>query len=240
MMYSEYLYLKLWWERVFAKLVSRKKKTRSRPCKVTGKQNVDEFLFKFMEARRCQQTIVSIDETGFDDNSLPCVGYSPKGSRLVIKHTRTSWKRTSAIAAICTSGTSNYSLSDKPVNGDTFECFLASLDLPVGSLLLMDNIAFHKMKKVRDLVSTKGWQILFTPPYSPWFNPIENVFSVAKHAFRSANARDLAQGVSSGVARHAAVRNAFASVTPELVAACFKHVDKVCLSEISRTHTNAT
>jgi transposase len=99
----------------------------------------------------------------------------------------------------------------------------------------MDNIAFHKTKKVRDLVGSRGWQILFTPPYSPWFNPIENVFSVAKNAFRSVNARDVAQGISSGAARHAAIQDAFETVTPELVTACFRHVDRVCLCEISRT-----
>lgn len=195
-----------------------KKKTRTRPCKEAGTKNVEEFLSEFMEARRSQKRIVSIDETGFDDTSLPHMGYSPKGSRLVIKHPRTSWKRTSVTAAVCTSETSNFSLSDKPVNGETFENFLSSLNLPEGSVLLMDNIAFHKTKKVRDLVSSRGWRMLFTPPYSPWFNPIENVFSVAKNTFRRVNARDITRGVSSSVvAQRVAVRNAFATVTPELV-----------------------
>ena len=212
-----------------------KKKTRSRPCKEAGPKNVEEFLSKFMEARRSHKRIVSIDETGFDDTSLPHMGYSPKGSRLVIKHPRTSWKRTSVTAAVCTSGTCNFSLSGRPVNGETFERFLSSLDFPEGSILLMDNIAFHKTKKVRDIVSSRGWQILFTPPYSPWFNPIENVFSVTKNTFRRVNALDITRrGASSSteVSRHVAVRDAFASVTPELVTACFRHVDDVCRSGI--------
>ena len=208
-----------------------RKKTRSRPCKIADPHVVDEFLSDFTKARRLQKTIVSIDETGFDDTSLPLMGYSSKGCRLVIKHPRTSWKRMSATAAVCTSGTINFSLSDKPVNSERFENFLSSLNLPKDSVLLLDNIAFHKTKKVRALANTRGWQLLFTPPYSPWYNPIENVFSVVKNTFRRVNARDIIQGVSSSaITRHSAVRDAFASVTPELVAACFRHVDDLCRS----------
>jgi len=213
-----------------------KKKTRSRPCKEAGTKNIEEFLSEFMEARRSHKRIISIDETGFDDTSLPHMGYSLKGSRLVIKHPRTSWKRTSVTAAVCTSGTIKISPSDKPVNGETFELFLSSIDLPEGSILLMDNIAFHKTKKVRDLVSSRGWKILFTPPYSPWFNPIENIFSVAKNTFRRVNARDINRrgSSSSGISRHVAVQDAFAAVTSELITSCFRHVDDVCHSTVER------
>lgn len=213
-----------------------RKKTRSRPCKAAGVQNVNEFLSKFMEARRSNKKIVSIDEMGFDDHSLPHMGYAPKGSRLVIKHRRTSWKRTSAMAAVCTSGMSKFSLSDNPVNGITFENFLSSLDFPRDTVLLMDNIAFHKTKKVQDLARSRGWQVLFTPSYSPWFNPIENVFSVVKNAFCKVNAHNMSQGtVSSSEERSAAIQDAFATVTSELISACFRHVDRVCLLENSKT-----
>lgn len=212
-----------------------KKKTRSKPCRGMKPQNVEEFLSKFTEARRSHKRIVSIDETGFDDTSLPLMGYSPKGSHLVVKHPRTSRKRTSAVAAVCTSGSSNFSLSDNPINGNTFHSFLSSLDLPGGSVLLMDNIAFHKTRKVRDLANSRGWQMLFTPAYSPCFNPIENVFSVAKNAFRKANAHDVSKGIaSSATARNTAIQNAFETVTPPLISACFKHVDGVCFIEHSK------
>lgn len=208
-----------------------RKKTRSRPCKFADPHVVENFLSDFTKAVRLQKTIVSIDETGFDDTSLPLMGYSSKGCRLVIKHPRTSWKRMSTMAAVCTSGTIDFSMSDKPVNSEIFENFLSSLNLPKDSVLLLDNIAFHKTKKVRALANTRGWQLLFTPPYSPWANPIENVFSVVKNTFRHVNARDIIQGVSSSaMTRRIAVRDAFATVTPELIMACFRHVDDLCCS----------
>ena len=44
----------------------------------------------------------------------------------------------------------------------------------------MDNVAFHKSHKIRDLIEGSGNHILFIPPYSPDFNPIEEVFSKLK------------------------------------------------------------
>jgi hypothetical protein len=48
----------------------------------------------------------------------------------------------------------------------------------------MDNISFHKSDKVKNLARAKGIKILFTPPYSPECNPIENFFALVKHDVR--------------------------------------------------------
>ena len=48
----------------------------------------------------------------------------------------------------------------------------------------MDNIAFHKTEKVAALLRSKNLEALYIPPYSPQFNPIEEVFSRLKHDFR--------------------------------------------------------
>ena len=57
------------------------KKTRSRPCKSIDREKYAEFLSRFMTARATNRQIISIDETGFDDTSLPLKGYAPKGKR---------------------------------------------------------------------------------------------------------------------------------------------------------------
>lgn len=50
--------------------------------------------------------------------------------------------------------------------------------------LIMDNVRFHHSHKVKDLADQKGLRIVYTPPYSPDFNPIENVFSYVKAIWR--------------------------------------------------------
>ena len=207
-----------------------RKMTHSRSSKPVGVATYKDFLLRYRDLRNTGRHVVSIDETGFDDSSLPHMGYSRKGCRLVVKHSKTSWKRTSAVAAISSRGTCKTSLSERPVNGDIFLSFLRSLDVPSGSIILMDNIAFHRTQSVREYTESKGWELLYTPPYSPWFNPIENVFSVVKHSFRGLNVRNV--NVSSSLQRIITIHESFESATAELITACFKHVDDVCRSAI--------
>ena len=48
----------------------------------------------------------------------------------------------------------------------------------------MDNVSFHKSKEVKEYISKTDNNILYVPPYSPQFNPIELVFSKMKHNYR--------------------------------------------------------
>ena len=48
------------------------------------------------------------------------------------------------------------------------------------SLLIADNAAFHSKGDIRDLVKTYGHSVLFLPPYSPDYSPIEQDFAILK------------------------------------------------------------
>ena len=48
----------------------------------------------------------------------------------------------------------------------------------------MDNVSFHKSKRIIELVKSTNNKLLFIPPYSPDFNPIEEVFSEMKAYIR--------------------------------------------------------
>ena len=54
---------------------------------------------------------------------------------------------------------------------------------------MLDNLGAHKSERVRELIEGRGCQLLFLPPYSPDFNPIEEAFSKIKGALRKAQAR---------------------------------------------------
>ena len=62
-------------------------------------------------------------------------------------------------------------------------------DLAEGDIVIMDNLASHKVAGVRELIEAAGARLLYLPPYSPDFNPIEMAFSKLKAALRKVAAR---------------------------------------------------
>ena len=78
------------------------------------------------------------------------------------------------------------------VDGEAFEAYVEHFLAPKlgrGQIVVMDNLSVHKSKRVERLVEEAGCELLFLPPYSPDFNPIEEAFSKAKGILRKAGAR---------------------------------------------------
>jgi transposase len=53
----------------------------------------------------------------------------------------------------------------------------------------MDNLSAHKRERVRELIEGRGCELLYLPPYSPDYNPIEEAFSKIKEPLRRTEAR---------------------------------------------------
>ena len=73
-----------------------------------------------------------------------------------------------------------------------FEAYVERVLLPSlspGRVVVMDNLAAHKGERVRELIEGRGCSLLFLPPYSPDFSPIEEAFSKVKARLRRAAAR---------------------------------------------------
>ena len=83
-------------------------------------------------------------------------------------------------------------------------------------VVVMDNLAAHKVQGVPALIQDRGAQLRYLPPYSPDFNPIEKCWSKVKQLLRRAKARSLP-------ALETAVADALAAVTPHNIQACFRH-----------------
>ncbi len=76
-------------------------------------------------------------------------------------------------------------------NGAVFEGYLRELLVPAlreGEVVVMDNLSVHKSERVREMIEGAGAQVLYLPPYSPDFNPIEEAFSKIKNLLRKAGA----------------------------------------------------
>ncbi|KAF7689862.1 hypothetical protein CDIK_2813 [Cucumispora dikerogammari] len=91
-------------------------------------------------------------------------------------------KNHSICAAISKSGIIHYSSQKQAFNGDSFINFLSELFKKKSErrmfnfTFIMDNVAFHKIIKVKEIIAENGHTILFLPPYSSQLNPIEEFF----------------------------------------------------------------
>ena len=119
-------------------------------------------------------------------------GRAPRGERLRVGVPHGHWKTTTFVAGLRSDGLIAPFVLDGPINRDTFEVYVEQVlapELRAGDVVIMDNLSSHKGPRVREMIEAKGAQLLFLPPYSPDFNPIEKVFSKLKALLRKAAER---------------------------------------------------
>lgn len=78
------------------------------------------------------------------------------------------------------------------VDGEAFVAFTERMlapELRPGDVVVMDNLAAHKVKGVKEAIEAVGARLIYQPPYSPDLNPIEKCWSKVKHILRSIGAR---------------------------------------------------
>jgi transposase len=143
----------------------------------------------------------AMDETGFGRHTPSSYGYAPSGVKLRVRKRLARCTTTSVLAIASPGGVVVREARQGSFNTTTLLSFLSRVSLERGAVILLDNVAFHHAKAVRDLAAQRGWDLLFTPPYSPWFNPIEGMFSIVKRDFYKRG--DIDAAFSRLEARHA-------------------------------------
>ena len=117
---------------------------------------------------------------------------APKGKRASGRVPRNRGKNTTLIAALTWSGMGESMIIEGSANAAAFEEYVEEIlapSLTAGQIVIMDNLAAHKGKKVVDLIQARGCQVLFLPGYSPDFSPIEETFSKLKAYLRRIGTR---------------------------------------------------
>ena len=102
------------------------------------------------------------------------------------------YKRTTFVSALRCDGLSAAMTVDGSMNGDLFVAYVEQVLLPVlrvGDVVVLDNLAAHKRAEARELIEGAGCALIFLPPYSPEYNPIEMAFSKLKALLRKAKKR---------------------------------------------------
>lgn len=142
-----------------------------------------------------KKKIVYIDETGFNKDFIPRYGFAIKNSRCFIPALSKS-KNYSCIVAMTTEKVIGIQIIEGSVKGTDFGCFFLNLirhNFAVERVLnevifFMDNARIHKCSDLEEFRSFVNIQ--FNAPYSPFLNPIEELFSLAKSYFRQINIKN--------------------------------------------------
>jgi transposase len=136
--------------------------------------------------------LVFIDETWASTKMARSHGRARLGERLRAPVPHGHWKTTTFVAALRNRGLVAPMLLDQPINGAAFQAYVDQVLLPElrpGDIVVMDNLGSHKGTSVRAAIEAVGASLLYLPPYSPEFNPIENAFAKFKAMLRKAAAR---------------------------------------------------
>jgi transposase len=121
-------------------------------------------------------------------------GRAKRGERCRASVPHGHWKTTTFTAGLRLNGLTAPMLLDGPMNGAAFLAYAEQVLAPTlapGDIVIMDNLPAHKITGVREAIEKAGANLLFLPPYSPDFNPIEMAFSKLKALLRKAAARSI-------------------------------------------------
>ena len=136
--------------------------------------------------------LVFIDESGAKTNLTRTRGRAPRGERVIERVPHGHWQTTTVISAVRTSGPCASMVVSGATDSDVFRCYVQHVLVPQlkpGDVVVLDNLQPHKASGVREMIEAAGATLLYLPPYSPDFNPIENMWSKVKQFLRSVGAR---------------------------------------------------
>jgi transposase len=146
-------------------------------------------------------------------------GWAPHDQRASGSAPRNHGKNTTLVAALTPDGLREPWLIEGAMDTATFEWYRTEQLAPTlrpGQVVVLDNLSAHKAASIREALAARGCELLFLPPYSPDFTPIEQAFSKLKAILRGLGAR-------TREALEEAVRLAIEAITSADATAWFTH-----------------
>jgi transposase len=157
------------------------------------------------------ENLVFIDETWAKTNMARLYGRALRGQRLVAPVPHGHWMTTTFVAALRHDEIAAPCVFDGPMDGASFLAYVEHFLAPAlrhGDVVVMDNLASHKVAGVKEAIERAGATLRYLPAYSPDLNPIEQAFAKLKAALRKAAARTFDALIE-------AIAQALADFTPE-------------------------
>lgn len=168
---------------------------RNTPSQIEQRKNY-AMEFYNMTLQQDGRNIIFIDELGFNASMRCKRGYAPSGKAPIQKVRQIKSRNISICCAMSREGTYHYAKSNKAFNKETFLGFIDAIiekieeDGAGPKIFIFDNVAFHKSPEVAETLEASGHTVRRLPPYSPFLNPIEAMFSQWKSNVRSRTPRD--------------------------------------------------
>ncbi|KJV50774.1 DDE superendonuclease family protein [Orientia tsutsugamushi str. Gilliam] len=130
-----------------------------------------------------KENLVYIDESGIEMSICKNRGWSKKGTHVSSKKSGKYYERTNIIAGYVNNKSIAPMIFNGACNTRLFEALVQQVlinELKPAQFVVMDNAAFHKSKKTKELIESVGCKVIFLPPYSPDLNPIEKFWANMK------------------------------------------------------------
>lgn len=154
-----------------------------------------------------EDELIFIDEVGFNVSMRTGRGRSEIGTQanMIVPQIRS--KNISIVCAMNKNGLIYYEHSLRAINQESFIAFIEQLKLKIrhigirSAVFIMDNVRFHKTESVMNAINDLTTQAMYLPPYSPFLNPIENMFSKWKEITKRSNPQneeELLNTIASG------------------------------------------
>ena len=131
--------------------------------------------------------LVFLDETAVNTNMTRFNGRAPRGERVIGRVPFGAWTTLTFVAALRCDGMTAPMMIKGAVNGETFLAYIEQCLVPTlrrGDIVIMDNVATHRVAGVREAIEAVGAALRYLPPYSPDLNPIELSYGVFKAFLR--------------------------------------------------------
>ena len=165
------------------------------------------------------EDLVLVDESGVTTDMTRRYGRAQRGKRIQEGTSGGRWQTVTMLGAISVEGWTATMTVPAATDSEVFLAYLAEVLCPAlrpGQVVVMDNLAAHKIAGVEQAITGVGARVLYLPPYSPDFNPIEACWFVVKQCLRKLKARTLS-------ALDEAIPIALACVSKLTIANCFRH-----------------
>jgi transposase len=161
-----------------------------------GASERDEFLraaWRALVAGRVEsKRFVFVDECSTNTSLTPLYAWSKRGERVHCRVPRNWGANVTLLSSMSLGGMGPSLAVEGPTTREVFEAYLEQVLGPTlrkGQVVVMDNLSSHKGSRVRQLIEQQGCELMYLPPYSPDFNPIEEAFAKIKGLLRKAEAR---------------------------------------------------
>lgn len=147
-------------------------------------------------AKYDKEKLVFLDESGVNINMTRIYGRSLGGTRSVDKAPLNTPSNTTILSSVRINGETAYTTYSGGTTGKRFVEYLKHVLIPTlhdGDVIVMDNLRSHHVKEIAETInnSSKHLHLLYLPPYSPDFNPIEMMWSKIKSVLRMLKIRNV-------------------------------------------------